>query len=52
MAMIMQIYPSQWGKLKNITAKAEYYKDLGVEMIWISPCYPHSGYDNGYERMV
>lgn len=49
MAVIMQIYPSQWGKLKNITAKAEYYKDLGVEMIWISPCYPHSGYDNGYD---
>ncbi len=47
--VIVQIYPSQWGSLKNITAKAEYYKDLGVEAIWISPCYSHSGYDNGYD---
>lgn len=47
--IIYQIYPSQWGSLKNITEKAEYYKDLGVEAIWVSPCYPHSGYDNGYD---
>lgn len=31
--IIYQIYPSQWGNLKNITAKAGYYKDLGVEAI-------------------
>lgn len=47
--LIMQIYPSVWGSLKAITEKADYYKDLGVEAIWISPCYPSSGWDNGYD---
>lgn len=48
--MIMyQIYPSQWGSLKNITAKMDYFRDMGYDALWISPCYPSAGYDNGYD---
>ena len=47
--IIYQVYPSQWDKLTDITKALEYFKDMGYEAIWISPMYPSSGYDNGYD---
>lgn len=47
--IIYQVYPSQWDKLTDITKALDYFKDMGYEAIWISPMYPSSGYDNGYD---
>lgn len=40
-----QIYPSTfkdsnedgWGDIKGITSKADYIKELGVDVVWLSP---------------
>lgn len=49
MATIVQIYVPQWGSLEEITAAADYYKELGIDYVWISPCYPDGGADGGYD---
>lgn len=47
--IIYQVYPSQWDKLTDITKALDYFKEMGYEALWLSPCYPSSGYDNGYD---
>lgn len=47
--IIYQIYPSQWSGLQQIVSKIPYFKEMGYEALWLSPCYPSSGYDNGYD---
>ncbi|MBV9183413.1 MAG: alpha-glucosidase, partial [Acidobacteria bacterium] len=37
------------GDLNGITAKLDYLKDLGVDAIWITPCYPSPQVDFGYD---
>src|SRR5258708_26503525 len=37
------------GDLKGITSKLDYLKDLGVDAIWISPCFPSPQVDFGYD---
>src|ERR1700745_712092 len=47
-AVFYEIYPRSFadssnngiGDLNGITAKLDYLKDLGVDAIWITPCYP------------
>lgn len=56
-AVIYQIYPRSFkdsngdgiGDLKGITSKLDYLKDLGVNCIWLSPCYKSPNADNGYD---
>ena len=52
-----QIYPKSFydsnqdgiGDLPGITAKLDYLKDLGVDILWISPVYVSPLADQGYD---
>jgi alpha-glucosidase len=56
-AVFYEIYPRSFadsnndgiGDLKGITSKLDYLKNLGVDAIWISPCYPSPQIDFGYD---
>jgi len=56
-AVFYEIYPRSFadsnndgvGDLKGINSKLDYLKDLGVDAIWISPCYPSPQVDFGYD---
>ncbi len=56
-AVFYQIYPRSFcdsngdgiGDLKGITSKLEYLKELGVDCIWLSPCYKSPNDDIGYD---
>jgi len=56
-AVVYQIYPRSFkdsngdgvGDLKGITSKLDYLKDLGVDVIWLSPVYKSPNDDNGYD---
>lgn len=56
-AVIYQVYPKSFydtnadgiGDLKGIDEKLDYLKKLGVDAIWISPCYLSPQIDNGYD---
>ncbi len=55
--MFYEIYPRSFadsnndgiGDLNGITSKLDYLKDLGVDAIWISPCFPSPQVDFGYD---
>lgn len=55
--VIYQIYPRSFndsnndgiGDLPGIIEKLDYLKDLGVDIIWLSPVYPSPNDDNGYD---
>ena len=52
-----QIYPKSFldttgsgtGDLRGIISKLDYLKDLGVDIIWLSPCYCSPLADQGYD---
>lgn len=52
-----QVYPRSFmdsngdgiGDLKGLTAKLDYLKDLGIDVIWLSPMYKSPNDDNGYD---
>ncbi len=52
-----QIYPKSFydtnedgiGDIQGIIAKLDYLKDLGIDIIWISPIYPSPFADQGYD---
>ena len=52
-----QIYPKSFydsngdgiGDLQGIIQKLDYLKDLGVDIVWISPIYPSPFADQGYD---
>ncbi len=56
-AVFYEIYPRSFadsnddgiGDLKGITSKMDYLKDLGVDAIWMTPCYPSPQVDFGYD---
>ncbi|QNF29199.1 MULTISPECIES: glycoside hydrolase family 13 protein [Metabacillus] len=56
-SVIYQIYPRSFndsngdgiGDLKGITEKLDYLKDLGINVIWLSPVYQSPNDDNGYD---
>ena len=56
-AVVYQIYPRSFmdsngdgiGDLNGITSRLDYLKDLGVDVIWLSPVYQSPNDDNGYD---
>ncbi len=52
-----QIYPRSFcdangdgiGDIKGIISKIDYLKELGVNAVWLSPCFPSPNKDNGYD---
>ena len=56
-AVFYELYPRSFadsnndgvGDLNGITSKLDYLKDLGVDAIWISPCFPSPQVDFGYD---
>ena len=56
-AVVYQIYPRSFqdtngdgvGDLNGITKRLDYLKNLGVDVIWVSPFYPSPNFDNGYD---
>jgi oligo-1,6-glucosidase len=54
---VYQIYPRSFkdsnqdgiGDLKGITQSLDYLKDLGVEVLWLSPIFKSPNDDNGYD---
>lgn len=52
-----QIYPKSFldtngdgiGDLKGIISKLDYLKDLGIDIIWLSPIYQSPFVDQGYD---
>ena len=56
-AVFYEIYPRSFadsnndgvGDLNGITSKMQYLHDLGVDAIWITPCYPSPQVDFGYD---
>lgn len=56
-SVIYQIYPRSFcdsngdgiGDLPGITGKLDYIKELGVNVIWLSPVYRSPNDDNGYD---
>ena len=56
-AVFYEIYPRSFadsnndgvGDLNGITSKMTYLHDLGVDAIWITPCYPSPQVDFGYD---
>jgi oligo-1,6-glucosidase len=56
-SVVYQIYPRSFhdtngdgvGDIKGITEKLDYLKDLGVDVIWLSPVYQSPNDDNGYD---
>lgn len=52
-----QIYPKSFcdsngdgfGDLQGIRQKADYLQGLGVNAVWITPCFASPGVDNGYD---
>ncbi len=55
--VIYQIYPRSFldtnsdgiGDLEGVTRKLDYLKELGVNAIWLCPCYKSPNEDNGYD---
>jgi oligo-1,6-glucosidase len=56
-AVIYQIYPRSFkdsngdgiGDIKGIISKLDYLKNLGINVIWLSPVYQSPNDDNGYD---
>jgi alpha-glucosidase len=56
-AVFYEIYPRSFmdsngdgiGDLKGIDSKLDYLKGLGIDAIWITPCYPSPQVDFGYD---
>jgi len=56
-AVFYEIYPRSFadsngdgiGDLNGITSKLDYLKKLGVDAIWITPCFPSPQVDFGYD---
>lgn len=55
--IVYQIYPRSFyddngdgiGDLQGVTAKLDYLLELGINAIWLCPCYKSPNVDNGYD---
>ena len=58
-AVVYQIYPRSFcdsngdgiGDLNGITSKMDYLKELGIDVIWLSPVYESPNDDNGNDSI-
>lgn len=56
-AVVYQVYPRSFqdsngdgiGDLPGITSRLEYLKELGIDVLWLSPIYESPQVDNGYD---
>ncbi|WP_270182467.1 glycoside hydrolase family 13 protein [Alkalihalobacillus sp. CinArs1] len=56
-SVVYQIYPRSFndsngdgiGDIKGITEKLDYLKELGIDVVWLSPVYQSPNDDNGYD---
>lgn len=56
-SVIYQIYPRSFmdsngdgiGDIPGIISKLDYLKELGIDVIWLSPVYQSPNDDNGYD---
>ncbi|QUW22626.1 alpha,alpha-phosphotrehalase [Sporosarcina sp. Marseille-Q4063] len=56
-SVVYQIYPKSFmdttgsgtGDIKGITTKLDYLKELGVDVLWLTPVYQSPQNDNGYD---
>ena len=56
-AVVYQIYPRSFkdangdgiGDLQGIISELDYLKDLGIDVLWLSPFYKSPNADNGYD---
>jgi len=56
-AVFYEVYPRSFadsdndgiGDLNGVTSRMDYLRDLGVDAIWITPCYPSPQVDFGYD---
>lgn len=56
-SVVYQIYPKSFrdttgsgtGDIQGIIEKLDYIKDLGVDVIWLTPVYKSPQHDNGYD---
>ncbi len=56
-SVVFQIYPRSFndsngdgiGDIKGITEKLDYLKELGIDVVWLSPVYDSPNDDNGYD---
>lgn len=56
-AVVYQIYPKSFydttgngtGDIQGIISKLDYLKELGVDVLWLTPIYKSPGRDNGYD---
>lgn len=56
-SVVYQVYPRSFcdsngdgiGDLNGITSKLDYLKELGVDVVWLSPVYQSPNDDNGYD---
>ena len=56
-AVFYEIYPRSYahsnndgiGDLKGISSKLDYLKQLGVDAVWLTPCFPSPQVDFGYD---
>ncbi|RAK19150.1 oligo-1,6-glucosidase [Anoxybacillus vitaminiphilus] len=56
-SVVYQIYPRSFkdsngdgiGDIQGIISKLDYLKDLGIDVIWLSPVYKSPNDDNGYD---
>ena len=59
-AVIYQIYPRSFmdangdgiGDLAGITSRLPYLRELGVDVLWLSPVYASPNDDNGYAKEI
>ena len=56
-SVVYQIYPRSFcdsngdgiGDLRGISSKLDYLKELGIDVVWLSPVYKSPNDDNGYD---
>ena len=56
-AVVYQIYPRSFqdsngdgiGDLRGIINRLDYIKSLGIDVVWLNPCYESPNDDNGYD---